>query len=442
MGAATGRPTIMRLSSNVLKHRASRVVRAIRCGIPSMPAIASSAMPPTDALLSQMHTSTFAGPWTSTQHGGRDVSIKYGSKALSTSAGESRTPPVVHEGMAHKASQQLATRLHQEIRKGDSHAAWELFNAAKATGAADVLHWSMMLKLRDTGAERRIMMEEMMEAGLEFTDMTYRMLVGQLILEGNLKEAQVVVGTEMPAVGIVPSKLTESLFKRSPGSSSKMRTDHLQKLIKTNAREKAQTFFEELKVNGVTNAYQWNLMRGQCETSAEQRSMMGDMAEAGVNPNCVTYNMLTTRLMFEGRLDEARAVVETEMPAAGIEPDDRTHALFEKEWSRMRTGHLTKLLNTSTPEGRQQAQAFFEGLKMGGVADIYQWNLMRRLCETSAKQRSMMGDMTEAGVNPDCATYNILAKQLMFEGRLDEARAVVEWDENAAPNKTPQHKHT
>merc|ERR1712166_54529 len=441
-----GRPTIMRLSSNVLKHRASRVVRAIRCGIPSMPAIASSAMPPTDALLSQMHTSTFAGPWTSTQHGGRDVSIKYGSKALSTSAGESRTPPVVHEGMAHKASQRLATRLHQEIRKGDSHAAWELFNAAKATGAADVLHWSMMLKLRDTSAERRIMMDEMMmEAGLEPTDMTYRTLVGQLILEGNLKEAQVVVGTEMPAVGIVPSKLTESLFKLSPGSSSKMRTDHLQKLIKTNAREKAQTFFEGLKVNGVADIYQWNLMQGQCETSAEQRSMMGGMTEAGVNPDCVTYNILTKRLMIEGRLDEARAVVETEMPAAGIEPNDRTHALFErpeKQWSGMRTQHLTKLLNTSTSEGRQQAQAFFEGLKMGGVADIYQWNLMRRLCETSAEQRSMMGDMTEAGVNPDCATYNILAKQLMFGGRLDEARAVVETEMPAAGIEPNDRTHS
>merc|ERR1711865_1323941 len=432
-----GRPTIMRLSSNVLKHRASRVVRAIRCGIPSMPAIASSAMPPTDALLSQMHTlSTFAGPWTSTQHGGRDVSIKYGSKALSTSAGESRTPPVVHEGMAHKASQQRATRLLQEIRKGDSHAAWELFNAAKATGAADVLHWSMMLKLRDTSAERRIMMDEMMvEAGLEPTDMTYRTLVGQLILEGNLKEAQVVVGTEMPAVGIVPSKLTESLFKLSPGSSSKMRTDHLQKLIKTNAREKAQTFFEELKVNGVTDIYQWNLMRALCETSAEQRSMMGEMAEAGVNPNCVTYTMLAKRLVFEGRLDEARAVVETEMPAAGIEPDDRTHALFErpeKDWSRMRMGHLTKLLNTSTPEGREKAQAFFEGLKVGGVANAYQWGAMQGRCETSAEQRSMMGDMTETGVNPDCVTYHMLTKKLMFEGRLDEARAVVETEMPAA----------
>ena len=124
-------------------------------------------------------------------------------------------------------------------------------------------------------------------------------------------------------------------------------------------------------------------MRRLCETSAEQRSMMGDMTEAGVNPDCATYNILAKQLMFEGRLDEARAVVETEMPAAGIEPDNRTHALFEKEWSRMRTAYLTKLLNTSTPEGRQQAQAFFEGLKVGGVANAHQSNLMRHQCETS-----------------------------------------------------------
>jgi len=109
-------------------------------------------------------------------------------------------------------------------------------------------------------------------------------------------------------------------------------------------------------------------------------------AQAGVNPNCVTYTMLAKQLVFEGRLDEARAVVKTEMPAAGIEPNDRTHALFErseKEWSGMRTQHLTKLLNTSTPEGRQQAQAFFEGLKVGGVANAHHLNLMRHQCETS-----------------------------------------------------------
>merc|ERR1712028_135101 len=164
---------------------------------------------------------------------------------------------------------------------------------------------------------------------------------------------------------------------------------HLTKLLNTSTpegRQQAQAFFEGLKVNGVADIYQWNLMRRLCETSAEQRSMMGDMTEAGVNPDCATYNILAKQLMFEGRLDEARAVVETEMPAAGIEPDNRTHALFErseKDWSVMRTGHLTKLLNTSTPEGRQQAQAFFEGLKVGGVANAHHLNLMRHQCETS-----------------------------------------------------------
>merc|ERR1712195_338134 len=63
--------TMLRLSS-VLQHR------AIRCGIPSMPAI--SAMPPTDALLGKHTLSTFAGYWTSTQHGGRGAIIKFGTQ--------------------------------------------------------------------------------------------------------------------------------------------------------------------------------------------------------------------------------------------------------------------------------------------------------------------------------------------------------------------------
>merc|ERR1712166_398127 len=181
----------------------------------------------------------------------------------------------------------------------------------------------------------------------------------------------------MPAAGIEPNDRTHALFERPEKQWSRMRMGHLTKLLNTSTpegREKAQAFFEGLKVGGVANAYQWGAMRGLCETSAEQRSTMGEMTEAGVNPDCATYTMLTKKLMFEGRLDEARAVVETEMPAAGIEPNDRTHALFErpeKDWSRMRMGHLTKLLNTSTPEGRQQAQAFFEGLKVGGVANAH-----------------------------------------------------------------------
>merc|ERR1712166_994256 len=96
--------TMLRLSS-VLQHR------AIRCGIPSMPAIASSAMPPTDALLGKHTLSTFTWHWTSTQHGGRGAIIKFGS--------EGQRP--------------YGTKASREAPDGEgSHATWEKFNPAAA----------------------------------------------------------------------------------------------------------------------------------------------------------------------------------------------------------------------------------------------------------------------------------------------------------------------
>ena len=115
-------------------------------------------------------------------------------------------------------------------------------------------------------------------------------------------------------------------------------------------------------------------MQQLCDTSVEQLNMMGEMAEAGVEPDVATYGTLTNQLLLEGNLEEARAVVETEMPAAGVVPNDRTHAVFEKpeeDLSRMRTNHLQSLLKRGTPEATQKAQEFFEGLKVNGVANEY-----------------------------------------------------------------------
>ena len=320
--------------------------------------------------------------------------------------------------------------LRQMITKGDRDSAWELFNSARASGAADMLHWSMMLKLCDTSAAARRMMDEMVEAGFKLTDVTYEILVRQLMLEGNFKGARVVVVTEMPAVGIVPSKLTKSLFNQPKTRKwSMMRSDHLQNLIETNAVEQAREFFELIKASGAANVFQWTLMQRLCDTSTERRSMMQEMAEAGVQQNVVTYNKLAQQLMIEGKYDEARCVVETEMPAAGITPNDSILALFEKTeeaWSRTRTTHLLHLVKKGTPKARQAAHEFFQGLKANGAANEYQWTLMQRLCNTSMQRRSMMDEMVEAGMDPPVATYSTRVQHLMVEGKYEEARGVVE----------------
>merc|ERR1712166_1057269 len=385
MGSRAG-STMMRLASTFLQRRASRVAGGMRCSIPSMVATASSldvpALPPT-ALLNPMRAlSTLPGHW----FGGGGVGIKYGSAPLSTLSGHSEsTNTNVKGGMTLKASQQLATELRQMITKRDRNGAWKLFNAATATVAADVLHWNMMLRLRNTSSECWRMMDEMAEAGLKLTGMTYEILVKQLMLEGNYEEARAVQETEMPSVAIIPTKHTESLFSSYHQQTSKWsrtRLDHLQGFIKSNAVEQADEFFELLKANGVANVFHWTLMHKLCDTGAEQQVMMEQMAVAGVQPSAVTYSTLVNQLMFEGNVEEARAMVETEMPAAGIVPNDRTHSVFEKTeeaWSRMRTKRLADLAKTGTPKARQQAQTFFKALKVNGVADLFHWTLMQKL---------------------------------------------------------------
>merc|ERR1712166_481306 len=447
MGSRAG-STMMRLASTFLQRRASRVAGGMRCSIPSMVATASSldvpALPPT-ALLNPMRAlSTLPGHW----FGGGGVGIKYGSAPLSTLSGHSEsTNTNVKGGMTHKASQQLATELRQMITKGDRNGAWKLFNAARATGAADVLHWNMTLKLCNTSSESRRMMDEMVEAGLKPSGMTYEILVKQLMLEGKYEDARAVQETEMPSAAIIPTKHTESLFSsyyQQTTKWSRTRLDHLQGFIKSNAVEQADEFFELLKANGVANVFHWTMMQGLCDTSVERCRMIEEMVEAGVKPTFMTYNNLVNQLMIEGKYQEARAVVETEMPAAGVEPNDRTQSVLEKpeeDLSRMRTKHLQDLLKTNTPETRRQAQVFFEGLTVNRVAKSFQYSIMLTHCDTSAEQRSMMEEMAAAGVQPNFVTYNILANKLMFEGKYQEARAVVDTEMPAAgaePNDRTQ----
>ena len=211
-----------------------------------------------------------------------------------------------------------------------------------------------------------------------------------------------------------------------------MRTRHLIELLQLNTSTvspQAQTFFEGLKVNGVANKYQWSVMQQMCDTSEQRRSMMDEMAEAGVQLDVALYTNMVKQLIFEGKFEDARAVVDTEMPSAGLVPSDHTHALFEKSeetWSRMRTTHMQDLLDTSATETRQHAQAFFEGLKLSGATNVFQWSLMQQHCDTSAEQWSMIEEMVEAGVQPDAVTYSLLVRKMLIEGKCGEAQAVME----------------
>jgi len=312
------------------------------------------------------------------------------------------------------------------------------FEELKANGSADVYQWSIMQRLCDTSAEQERVVAEMVEAGVKPDIASYTIMIKQLMFEGKSKEAHAMVKTEMPAAGVEPSHWTLELLKKAQDRWSAMRTTHLQCLLQSGtpkATEKAHVFFEELKANGSADVYQWNIMARLFDTSAEQACNIGEMVDAGVKPNVSSYTMLVQQLMFEGKSEEAEAVVETEMPAAGVVPNERTRALFQKSddsWGKMRTRRLQGLLKTGTPKATEQAHVFFDGLKVNGAASAYHWSIMQRLCGTSAKQQQMLGDMVDAGVKPNAVSYTTLVQQLIFEGNYEDAKAVVETEMPAA----------
>ena len=72
------------------------------------------------------------------------------------------------------------------------------------------------------------------------------------------------------------------------------------------------------------------------------------MPVAGVEPDVATFNTLVGQLMFEGDLAGAQRVVEGEMPAAGVKPDNRTLKMLNKSehvYARMRTSQLKRFID-------------------------------------------------------------------------------------------------
>ena len=119
----------------------------------------------------------------------------------------------------------------------------------------------------------------------------------------------------------------------------------------------------ELTVNDCT------IMLKACYTAKQQQELIEvTMAKAGVAPNVVTYTTLVNGLMIEGNVEGARCVVEKDMPAAGVQPNDETHKALNLPY----TGHdlnrmrQTKLGNWLKQGGDEATNAAWTLLGIGG----------------------------------------------------------------------------
>ena len=69
----------------------------------------------------------------------------------------------------------------------------------------------------------------------------------------------------------------------------------------------------------------------KCTTSDSRREYMSQIKADGCLPNVYQFNVLIQQLLSEGKKEEAQRVIDEEMPAAGVEPSEKTFETMQRE---------------------------------------------------------------------------------------------------------------
>ena len=102
----------------------------------------------------------------------------------------------------------------------------------------------------------------------------------------------------------------------------------MMKLIKTD-KNGAKKYFQVLQKNEQASVFQYNTAIAHlCRTSNEQRELLSKMKTEGLHPNVVIFTTLIKQLLYEGDKKAAQHVVDVEMPAEGVEPDERIKSYY------------------------------------------------------------------------------------------------------------------
>jgi len=262
----------------------------------------------------------------------------------------------------------------------------------------------------------------------------FNILINSLVCERDLVAAQHVYDVDMPEAEIAPDDRTIKMMARV----SEVRTKKLKTIFDRQGEDAARQLFEEMQRSSLADLFQYGwAMKELCQTSNESRALMETMKQNGVVPNVVHFTMLIRYLLDEGELVAAQHVYGTEMPASGIEPDDRTMGIMaqaEAQADELASKGLTfKLKNILERQGKDAALEEFEKMQKSGHANNihYSW-AMKELCEISNESRALMESMSEHGCFPDVTTFTILINNLLYDGEIDKAQHVFDVEMPAA----------
>ena len=202
--------------------------------------------------------------------------------------------------------------------------------------------------------------------------------------------------------------------------------------------EAAAFFFKNLIEEKQVDAYQVVLMmQAHFSHQKQQHILDAVLGQAGIKPTLGVFNTMIKQLIFDDKKSTAKDIVEKDMPAANINPDERTReylSLSDAALNDLRSRCLLKLIVKGVSVGQETVWDIFQNLVRRKQATKDHFDLMMtKACQSSDQQQHLVDvHMPAAGVLPDVHTYNTLVSQLIIEGNEDSARKVAEKDMHAA----------
>ena len=224
--------------------------------------------------------------------------------------------------------------------------------------------------------------------------------------------------------GIEPNEFTHRVLARTAEELSKQRTSELGRLLKAGETGRAWELFDGLLERGHADEHHLTTMLKACPGSEEQRALVGRAAEAGLEPDTFTYNLLLGKLRVEGRSEKAEAL-QREMAQRGIQPDEYTAKVLgenpEEVLRKQCTAQLGRLLKAGETT---KAWELFDGLLERGRAGEYHLTTMLKACLGCEQQVELVTRAEQAGVTTAAPTFTFLLGSALLEGRTKDTAAL------------------
>jgi predicted ArsR family transcriptional regulator len=245
------------------------------------------------------------------------------------------------------ASKGLTSKLKKMLEQQGKEAALKAFEEMQNSGDANAIQYGWAMKeLCQSSDEVRALMESMKLNGFIPEVATFNLLIYSILHDGDLVAAQHVYDVEMPGAGIEPDDITKQTMARADELASQGRTVKLKNIFDRQGKDAARQEFEEMQKNGHASVIQYGwAMKELCETSDEKRALMESMKQNSVMPDVAHFNQLIYNLLLDGDLVAAQHVFDVDMPASGIEPNERTIKTMARAEDLASMGRMSKLKN-------------------------------------------------------------------------------------------------